>query len=62
MASASWSAPAAAESVSQLRQAVADFAYEHGVTEPRLSDIRLAVSEAVTNAVVHASAGARTAR
>ena len=57
MASASWSAPASAESVGQLRQAVSDFAYEHGVTEPRLSDIRLAVSEAVTNAVIHAFRG-----
>jgi anti-sigma regulatory factor (Ser/Thr protein kinase) len=57
MASASWSAPALEESVGQLRQAVSDFAYEHGVTEPRLSDIRLAVSEAVTNAVIHAFRG-----
>ena len=34
-----------------------DFAYEHGVPEPCLSDIRLAVSEAVTNAVMHAFRG-----
>ena len=57
MPSASWTAPATAESVAQLRQAVVDFAYEHGVTEPCLSDIRLAVSEAVTNAVMHAFRG-----
>src|SRR5687768_8571469 len=57
MATASWSAPASAKSVAQLRQAVADFADEHGVTEPCLSDIRLAVSEAVSNAVIHAFRG-----
>ena len=57
MPSASWTAPASALSVAQLRQAVVDFAYEHGVPEPCLSDIRLAVSEAVSNAVVHAFRG-----
>ena len=57
MPSASWTAPASAESVAQLRQAVVDFAYEHGVPESCLSDIRLAVSEAVSNAVVHAFRG-----
>jgi anti-sigma regulatory factor (Ser/Thr protein kinase) len=57
MPSASWTTPASAESVTQLRQAVVDFAYEHGVREPCLSDIRLAVSEAVSNAVVHAFRG-----
>jgi serine/threonine-protein kinase RsbW len=57
MPSASWTAPASAESVGQLRRAVVDFAYGHGVPEPCLSEIRLAVSEAVTNAVVHAYRG-----
>ena len=57
MPSASWTAPASAESVAQLRQAVVDFAYEHGVPEPCLSDIHLAVSEAVSNAVMHAFRG-----
>jgi anti-sigma regulatory factor (Ser/Thr protein kinase) len=57
MPSASWTAPASAESVAELRQAVTDFAYEHGVQEPRLTDIRLAVSEAITNAIVHAFRG-----
>ena len=37
--------------------AVVDFAHEHGVPEPCLGDIRLAVSEAVRNAVVHAFRG-----
>ena len=57
MASGSWAAPASAESVGALRQAVVDFAGDHGVTEPCLSDIRLAVSEAVTNSVIHAFRG-----
>ena len=34
-----------------------DFADANGVSEPRLSDIRLAVSEAVSNAIVHAFRG-----
>ena len=49
--------PASTESVPELRDAVGDFAYKHGVPEPLLSDIRLAVSEAVTNAVLHAFRG-----
>jgi anti-sigma regulatory factor (Ser/Thr protein kinase) len=57
MPSASWTAPANAQSVPELRQAVVEFAYEHGVPEPRLSEIRLAVSEAVTNAVMHGFRG-----
>ena len=57
MPSASWTAAASAESVAHLRQAVVDFAYQHGVPEPCLSDIRLAVSEAVSNSVVHAFRG-----
>jgi anti-sigma regulatory factor (Ser/Thr protein kinase) len=57
MPSASWTAPASAESVTELRQAVVDFAYEHGVPEPCLNDIRLAVSEALSNAIVHAFRG-----
>jgi two-component sensor histidine kinase len=57
MPSASWTARANAQSVPELRQAVVEFAYDHGVPEPRLSEIRLAVSEAVTNAVVHGFRG-----
>jgi len=57
MPSASWTAPATAESVPELRQAVVDFADQHGVPEPCLEDIRLAVSEALSNAVVHAFRG-----
>lgn len=54
MSHARWSASASADNVPQIRQAVVDFAYAHGVTEARAQDIELAVSEAVTNAVVHA--------
>jgi anti-sigma regulatory factor (Ser/Thr protein kinase) len=54
MPRARWSARAFAENVSQIRQAIVDFAYANGVSEPLLSDIHLAVSEAVTNAVMHA--------
>jgi anti-sigma regulatory factor (Ser/Thr protein kinase) len=51
---ARWSALASAENVPEIRQAVVDFAYANGITEARARDIRLAISEAVTNAVVHA--------
>ena len=54
MSSTSWTVAACAHNVAQLREWVPDFAYENGIREPRLSDVRLAVSEAVTNAVVHA--------
>ena len=49
-----WSAQASADNVPQLRQAVVDFAYANGVPESVTESIRLAISEAVTNAVVHA--------
>jgi serine/threonine-protein kinase RsbW len=52
--SASWTIAARAENVAFLRQDVLDFVAHHGVAEPTLTDVRLAVSEAVTNAVVHA--------
>lgn len=40
--------------MAQIRQAVVDFARANGVTEARAHDVGLAISEAVTNAVVHA--------
>jgi serine/threonine-protein kinase RsbW len=55
--SASWTLLAVAASVADLRRSVADFARAHGVSEPLLSDVRLALSEAVTNAVVHGFRG-----
>lgn len=48
-----WSIPATPESVGRLRHAVADFASGLGVPDPPLSAVRLAVSEAVTNVVMH---------
>jgi serine/threonine-protein kinase RsbW len=52
--SATWSIPALAEEVGGVRQAAVEFARGQGVPDPRLEDLRLAISEAVTNAVVHA--------
>lgn len=49
----SWSVPATPASVGQLRHAVATFASGLGVPDPPLSSVRLAVSEAVTNVVIH---------
>jgi serine/threonine-protein kinase RsbW len=50
--------PADATSVPDARAAVTEFAREAGVKGERLHAIRLAASEAVTNAVVHAYDGA----
>lgn len=55
--STSWTVPACARNVSELRRSVVEFAAANGVREPRLSDVAVAVSEAVTNAVVHAFRG-----
>jgi serine/threonine-protein kinase RsbW len=49
--------PAIASSVPRARSAVADFALRAGATSEVLDSVRLAVSEAVTNAVVHAYRG-----
>ncbi|MEY2442459.1 MAG: serine/threonine-protein kinase RsbW [bacterium] len=46
--------PAIPSSVTALRHEVADFATAAGVAEPVVTGVKLAVSEAVTNAVVHA--------
>lgn len=46
--------PAVAASVPLARSAAVAVAARHGVTGERLDAVRLAVSEAVTNAVVHA--------
>jgi|tagenome__1003787_1003787.scaffolds.fasta_scaffold20284888_2 anti-sigma regulatory factor (Ser/Thr protein kinase) len=53
MASRTWRFAAVPECVSGTRHAVAAFAADHGVPEPPLEDLTLALSEAVTNAVVH---------
>jgi anti-sigma regulatory factor (Ser/Thr protein kinase) len=53
----SWTVPASAPNVAELRHSVVEFARANGVPEPRLDDVALAVSEAVSNAVVHAFRG-----
>jgi anti-sigma regulatory factor (Ser/Thr protein kinase) len=54
VASASWSIPALADEVLEVRQAAVEFARSHGVPDDRLADLRLAISEAVSNSVIHA--------
>lgn len=54
MASASWTIPALIEEVPSVRHAAVEFSRAHGVPRQRLEDLRLAISEAVTNAVIHA--------
>ena len=52
------SLPAVPGSVPELRSALADFARSAGASPTVLEQIRLAVSEAVTNVVLHAYVGA----
>jgi anti-sigma regulatory factor (Ser/Thr protein kinase) len=54
MASHLWKAKAGADEVPRLRHAVADYVAGHGVCNRLLEDMSLAVSEVVTNAVLHA--------
>ncbi|HEX4187045.1 MAG TPA: ATP-binding protein [Solirubrobacteraceae bacterium] len=49
--------PATSDSVPLARKALASFASSAGVTEEQLEGIRLVVSEAVSNAVLHAYDG-----
>jgi stage II sporulation protein AB (anti-sigma F factor) len=49
--------PAVADSVPRARRSLAAFATTAGVTEEQLEGIRLVVSEAVSNAVLHAYDG-----
>ncbi len=56
-----WSGPAVPAIVPQTRSAVADVAAGGGVSGTRLADVRTCVTEAVTNAVMHAFRGSRTA-
>jgi anti-sigma regulatory factor (Ser/Thr protein kinase) len=51
-----WSIPALADEVGSVRHAAIEFARAEGVPDRPLEDLRLAISEAVTNAVVHAFA------
>jgi serine/threonine-protein kinase RsbW/stage II sporulation protein AB (anti-sigma F factor) len=54
VASATWSIPAFADEVPSVRRAAVEFARAEGVPDPPLEHLRLAISEAVSNAVVHA--------
>lgn len=54
--------PAEAASVRQIRRDVAAFAHAHGAEERQVADLTLAVSEAATNAVVHAFTNAEPGR
>src|ERR1044071_7534557 len=49
-----WQVAATADQVAVLRSQVTKYAQEVGVPDGRLGDVRLAVSEAATNAVLHA--------
>jgi len=51
---ASWAVAATPDQIAVLRSEVTDYAHRVGVADARLADIRLAVSEAATNAVLHA--------
>ena len=54
MRTRSWSLPAQPSSVRELRTRIIEYAALQDLTDPPLEGLRLAVSEAVTNAVVHA--------
>jgi PAS domain S-box-containing protein len=48
--------------VAELRRGVADFASAHGAAQDEINNITLAVSEAVTNAIIHAFVGRERGR
>ena len=50
---AQWRRAAVPEAVPELRAAVTAFASGAGVLDPPMADVRLAVTEAVTNVVLH---------
>ena len=54
MASQFWRARPGAEEVSRLRHAVVDYAASQGLAPEQVQDLAIAVSEVVTNAIVHA--------
>jgi serine/threonine-protein kinase RsbW/stage II sporulation protein AB (anti-sigma F factor) len=49
-----WIVSSQAECIGPVRRAVADYAVLAGLAKDRVDDVRLAVSEAMTNAVLHA--------
>lgn len=50
----SQSAPATSDNVAKLRHAVAEFSRHHDASERTIESVSLALSEALTNAAVHA--------
>jgi serine/threonine-protein kinase RsbW/stage II sporulation protein AB (anti-sigma F factor) len=52
-----WAVSATPEQIAFLRSELSDYAQRVGIAAGRLGDIRLAVSEAATNAVLHAYRG-----
>lgn len=54
MSRRSWTVAAEPREVGRLRSAVISFAADHGVREPPIGDLKLALSEAMTNVIVHA--------
>ena len=48
--------------VAELRRGVAEFALAHGASEDAINNMTLAVSEAVTNAIIHAFVGRERGR
>jgi anti-sigma regulatory factor (Ser/Thr protein kinase) len=50
----SWAVTATPEQIAVLRSEVTQYAQRVGIADGRLGDVRLAVSEAATNAVLHA--------
>ena len=60
MPSATWTHHGERACVVAFRDEMIGFAAAHGVPEPKLGDLKLAVSEAATNAVTHAFLGLAT--
>ena len=54
LATMSQALPATADSVGRMRRAVAHFAQGHGASKRSLESMNVAVSEALTNVVIHA--------
>lgn len=54
MPRADWSALALAENVPRIREGVLEFLEAIGIADARAEDIRIALTEAVANAVMHA--------
>lgn len=57
MASESWTVPAQPQEIGRLRQLASRFADANGVPEPPREAMKLAISEAATNVVLHAYQG-----